>query len=105
MKFHLKNKPQLTLMKLLKRRKMSLKQFILEQGITTYELLTNRCHTLGVLEPNKHEFDKIQPKVVTNQNEGIVVIEPLQTNNDLDVLLIEDKKNKRSKKKAIIENE
>lgn len=76
MRITLKNKAKLTLSKLLKRRKMSLKQFILEQGISTYDLLKERCKHLGIIEPSKEEYLKVIPEQITDQSEGIIVLNP-----------------------------
>lgn len=93
MKFHIKNQPQLSLLKLLKRRKMSLKQWITEQGITTYDQLTSRCKNLGILAPTKIDFEHVHPQIVTDQMQGIVVLESsTNIDNELEIKPISKKK-------------
>lgn len=77
MKVFIKNSRTLTLAKLLKRRRMSLTQFLQEQGITTYESLVARCKSLGVTPPTKGEYASTGPEVVSNPSEGVVVVEPI----------------------------
>lgn len=78
MKLHVKNMPKLALADLLKRRKMSLKQYMDEFGITTFEGLATRCQRMGVTPPDESVFLKTNPVVpiVNNPSEGIVIVEP-----------------------------
>lgn len=76
-----KNLPRLKLSDLLRRRKMTLKSFLDEFGITTYEGLKNRCDRMGVAPPEQLEFEKIfgssAPAItINNPTEGILVVEP-----------------------------
>jgi hypothetical protein len=77
MKFKIQNEPRLKLTDLLKRRKMTLKQFIDEFGITTYDGLINRCVRMGVAAPDEADFKPLVSVIVNNPVEGIVVIEPI----------------------------
>lgn len=77
MKLKIKNKPQLPLIQLLRRRKTSLSRFMSEQGITTYEGLINRCNTMGVLPPTEEEYAKVKVPLVSNPQEGLVVLDPI----------------------------
>lgn len=76
----LKNTPKLRLFDLLRRRKMTLPQFMSEFGITTFDGLKNRCDRMGVDSPTHVEFDSlIKPtieKIVNNPQEGVIVLEP-----------------------------
>lgn len=56
---------------------MSLKQFLQEQGITTYESLVERCRRLGVASPTESEYALTDPAIVTNPGEGVIVIDPI----------------------------
>lgn len=71
----LKNEPQLTLGNLLKRKKMTLKQFLDEFGITTYTSLCTKCERIGVLAPSEDDFNKLNTEIVSNPAEGVVVVE------------------------------
>lgn len=78
MKLNVKNMPKLSLFDLLKRRKMGLKQYMDEFGITTHEGLVSRCTRMGVIPPDEATFAKVVPAlpVVNNPSEGIVIVEP-----------------------------
>jgi len=82
MKVHIKSSSSLTLLKLLKRRRMSLKQFLDEQAITTYEGLKNRCRNLGVVPPTESEYGHTSPSTVTNQAEGLIVLDPIPAKSE-----------------------
>jgi ATP-dependent helicase/DNAse subunit B len=56
---------------------MTLQSFLAEQNITNFEALKLKCINIGVEWPSEDIFNKLKTPVVTNQNEGIVVIEPL----------------------------
>lgn len=74
----LPSQPQsrLKLHDLLKRRRMGLKQFIDEYGISTYEGLVNRCDRMGVAPPSEADFKEAFPSPpVNNPIEGVVVVE------------------------------
>ena len=73
--------PRLVLADLLKRRKMTLAQYMDEFGITTYEGLAARCHRMGVTPPDETAFAKTVPvvPVVSNPTEGIVIVETIVT--------------------------
>lgn len=74
----LPSQPQsrLRLHDLLKRRRMGLKQFIDEYGISTYEGLVNRCDRMGVGAPTEEDFRTAFPSPpVNNPIEGVVVVE------------------------------
>ena len=88
----LKNEPLLTLGNLLKRKKMTLKQFLDEFGITTYSGLVSRCDRIGVLPPTEDDFKKLNNPIVSNPAEGVVVVE------------ITPQKEKRQRKKKEIED-
>lgn len=94
----LKNTPKLRLFNLLRRRKMTLIQFMSEFGITTLEGLKNRCNRMGVDPPSDDEFNTlVKPaieKIVNNPQEGIIVLEPPLTivNESTGKKTIDDKK-------------
>jgi hypothetical protein len=72
----LKNMPRLRLADLLKRRKMTLLQFINESGVQTYEGLVNRCDRIGVQPPAKDEYMILKPEIVSSPQDGVVILEP-----------------------------
>lgn len=72
----LKNTPRLRLADLLRRRKMTLLQFIEESGVQSYEGLVIRCQRIGVQPPVKDEYLALKPTVVSSQQDGVVVLEP-----------------------------
>jgi len=74
--FVLKGQPALKLNDLLRKRKTTLKKFINETGITSYGKLQEKCQKLGVSAPTEDEFKAIIPEPVTQQQEGIVVLDP-----------------------------
>lgn len=85
-----KNVPRLKLGDLLRRRKMSLKTFMDEFGVTTYEALTFRCKRLGVQEPEESEFNALNMPLVSDPSEGVIVLsapleasEPHRSRNEL----------------------
>lgn len=61
--------------KLLKRKKLTLEQYVRDNGIVTYELLINKCARLGVVPPTPDEFDALKVQFVNSPTEGIVVVE------------------------------
>jgi hypothetical protein len=75
-----RNVPRLKLGDLLRRRKMTLKLFMDEFGITTYEALAIRCKRLGVQPPDESAFVALNMPLVSSPTEGVVVlaIEPEQ---------------------------
>jgi hypothetical protein len=79
MHVRIKNLPKLHLADLLRRRKMTLKQFINESGIMAYGALLERCSAMGIQAPTEEEYLKIVPIQVSCQQDGVVVIEPPST--------------------------
>jgi hypothetical protein len=77
-RYVLKNPPRLKLADLLRRRKMTLKQLLVELGISTYEALCIRCNRMGVTPPDQLEFEIVVPPSlrVNSPQEGVVVLEP-----------------------------
>ncbi|MFA6608957.1 MAG: hypothetical protein WCT07_03570 [Candidatus Paceibacterota bacterium] len=75
-----RNAPRLKLSDLLRRRKMTLKLFMDEFGITTYEALAIRCKRLGVQPPDESAFVALNMPLVSSPTEGVIVlaIEPEQ---------------------------
>jgi len=83
-KIYLKNMPKLKLGDLLRRRKMALRQFLDEFGLTTYEGLVIRCDRMGVQPPNETDFKAARPSdPVNNPTEGVVVLEPPPVIDDI----------------------
>jgi hypothetical protein len=84
MKLRIKYQPTtaVSLEKMLKRRKMSLATFLTEQGISTYESLRARCATIGIVPPSEEEFLQVSGPIVSNPQEGVVILEPIPIIND-----------------------
>ena len=76
MHVNVKNMPRLRLADLLRRRKMTLKQFVDESGIQAYGAMVERCDALGVQPPTEEEYDLIVPAKVSVQQDGVIVLEP-----------------------------
>lgn len=95
----IKNKPNLTLENLLRRRKQNLKDFINEAGIQSYAGLVNYCRRLGVTEPSDIVYKKIAKKQVTSQQDGIVILEPIDEQEDNVNLDVDGSKKKKKRKK------
>jgi hypothetical protein len=71
-----KHQPRLKLSDLLRRRKTTLKQMLLDRGITAYGTLVIWCDRIGVLPPTEEEFHEVVPVPVNSAQEGVVVLEP-----------------------------
>jgi len=83
MRLHQKSISKVSLLSVLKRRKSGLKSFLQETGIVTYELLKNRCDSMGVIPPEESEFlDAVgvtsadAPRNVSSPTEGLIVLDP-----------------------------
>lgn len=72
----IKNLPGLKLTDLIRRRRLSLKQFVDQFGITTYQALDERCHRMGVSCPSHEEWSAVAPQPVNSPTEGVVVLDP-----------------------------
>lgn len=76
-KIKLNYMPQLTLADVLRRRRETMKKFVNDSGVQSYEGLCNLCKVLGMLPPNKETYQlEIDPPFVTSQLDGIVVLDP-----------------------------
>ena len=75
--------PRLKLADLLKRRKMTLKQFLQEFGITTYDGMLIRCHRMGVEPPTEVDYALTMPPRVSSPTEGVVVLEAPEVIDEL----------------------
>lgn len=96
----LKNQPKITLEHVIKRRKTSLKQFVKDAGVQTYNGLLELCNRLGVAPVTEEQYKKeIKPLLVTSQEDGIVVIEPIEVIEEQEQQLVLKKKNLRKKNK------
>lgn len=62
---------------LLRRRRSTLKKFISDRGISTYQSLSEICGRLGVKVPSVEAFETAVPSYVSNPAEGVVVVPPL----------------------------
>jgi len=75
---------------------MTLKQMLDEFGISTYEKLSERCKRMGVVVPERIEFDTVMPpsSYVNNPTQGLIVLDAIPIDQvDVDVA----KKHKRKK--------
>lgn len=67
--------PNITLENLLRRRKTTLARFVESTGVTTYELLVERCARMGVTPPLRETFEAIVPPTqVSSPTEGVVIV-------------------------------
>lgn len=80
--FHIKNNVHLSLIRLLKRKKMSLEQFILEQNIKTYQDLQDKCANLHIIVPTLEEFGRNQQEKIIKQDLDSII----------EILVIDDEK-------------
>jgi hypothetical protein len=71
-----KHQPRLKLSDLLRRRKTTLKQMLLDRGISTHQALVTWCDRIGVVPPTEEEFKAAWPTPVNSPQEGVVVLEP-----------------------------
>ena len=69
--------PRLTLADVLRRRRQTLKKFVDDSGVQSYEGLCNLCHRLGMLPPDEGTYKReVNPPLVSSQLDGIVVLDP-----------------------------
>lgn len=81
-----KKNPRIALLDLLRRRSMTLAQFIAELGITTYSSLEIHCERLGVSVPTIEKFEDARGnKTISSPSEGVVVIEPEALSDSIEV--------------------
>lgn len=84
MRLHQRSLSKVSLSDILRRRRKTLKQFLLDTGIVTYETLSTRCSSMGVLPPSEEEFNDAAGKssngefIASSPTEGVVVLEPPQ---------------------------
>jgi len=62
---------------LLRRRKSTLKKFLSERGITSYQMLDETCSRMGVVTPSLTSFSVCVPTYVSDPTSGVVVVPPL----------------------------
>jgi hypothetical protein len=75
MKTNFKNNPQIKLVNLLGRRKLTLAEWVSQNGIYTYASLVERCDRLGVAPPSEADFAATLPSTpVSSPTEGVVVL-------------------------------
>lgn len=78
MRLNKKSISKVGLSDVLRRRRRTLSQFLTENGIVTYELLTARCDSMGVLPPSQQDFTVASGGVVpqvSSPTEGVVIVE------------------------------
>lgn len=99
----LKNQPKLTLESLLKRRKTTLKNFLNDAGVQSYSGLIELCKRLGIAPISEQDYiSETGSRLVTSQEDGIVVIEPLPVE---DVKRIKKNRKKDEVKEAEHQND
>lgn len=82
MRLQKKSISSINLTDLLRKKKTTLESYIKENGIVTYELLSARCGSLGVVPPPEKDFlnamgNPVTPEI-SSPTEGIVVLNPEQ---------------------------
>jgi len=81
MRLHKNSISKVNLTDILRRRKKSLQQFLDETGIVTYELLKERCRSMGVSPPCEEQFLNVMGRgmpEVSSPAEGVIVILPIE---------------------------
>jgi len=81
MRLHNHSLSKVSLSDVLRKRRTNLKKFLDDSGIVTYELLTSRCSSMGVLVPSEDDFNSakgINPNMtpeVSSPTEGVLVLD------------------------------
>ncbi len=102
MHIQIKNKAKLTLANLLKRRRITLKQYMKDVGITSYPALVRHCENQGVDPPAENDYRK-NAELVTDPSEGLIVLEPeFDENSDVDTETKQEVKARKRRKKIDI---
>lgn len=82
MRLQSRNYSKVTLNDILRKKRKTLKQFLNEMGIVTYELLKSRCQTMGIQPPDEQDFNNTlgNPLVpeTSSPTEGVIVLAPLE---------------------------
>lgn len=82
MRLNRKSLSKVSLLDLLKRRRSNLTKFLSDTGIVTYELLVDRCNSMGVIPPEESLFfDTIGRKqddapAISSPAEGVIILNP-----------------------------
>jgi hypothetical protein len=82
MRLHNHSLSKISLFDVLRKRRTNLKKFLEDSGIVTYELLTARCASMGVLPPDEKAFieakgfNASEPPTISSPTEGLLVLEP-----------------------------
>lgn len=74
--YRIKGLPPIKLKDLLKKRGLSLKDFLKNMGIATHTTLVQQCQSMGVSYPSEEEFKDALGEVVSSPQEGVVVLDP-----------------------------
>lgn len=103
--FKIKRLPQIKLVDLLKKRKITLKQFLGDYGIVTHSTLITKCDSMGVSPPSEIEFKKIVNVAISSPQEGIVVLDSpaLLSENTGELIMVDDMGGVHSLSKKILE--
>ena len=82
MRLHQRSISKVNLFDILRRRRKTLKEFLIETGIVTYETLVLRCASMGVVPPDESQFNEATGKssdaefLASSPTEGVVVLDP-----------------------------
>ena len=101
MKLQKKSVSKLALTDLLRRKRINLEKYLSDNGIISYELLTTRCYSIGVIPPTEDQFLKARGQKfyeTSSPTEGIVVLNPLlseisENKNEQELSLLDDNDN------------
>lgn len=74
--YRIKGLPPIKLNDLLKKRGLTLKDFLKNMGIATYTTLVQQCQSMGVSCPSEQDFKDALGDVVSSPQEGVVVLDP-----------------------------
>jgi len=82
MRLHERSLSKVNLSDILRRRKKTLRDFLVENGIVTYDTLVTRCGSMGVVPPSVETFNEVTGKtseaefIASSPTEGVVVLDP-----------------------------
>ena len=73
--YRIKGLPKIKLTNLLKKRRTTLKEFLKNSGIASYQTLLSKCEKMGVESPSEVDFNLALGNVVSSPQEGLLVLD------------------------------
>jgi len=87
MRLNKKSISKVTLLDLLRRKQSSLSKYLEENGIVTYERLTSRCASIGVVPPSEEQFKSSMGNPTIHEysspTDGIIVLNPSLSDEEI----------------------